>query len=157
MEQIKEWAVNVCITLIATGVFSMLIPQGSMEKVMRFGVSTFFLCCLILPFWVGMPSFDWETEVSASIRTEELEEGMEEQMKELSRYNIEQVIDRLLSQEEIQAEKIEADIHISEENRVFINSVTVVLAAEQKDKMSKVKEQIKEQLGIEPKVTFSAK
>ena len=157
MEQIKEWAVNVCITLIATGVFSMLIPQGSMEKVMRFGVSTFFLCCLILPFLFGMPLFDWETEVSASIRTEELEEGMEEQMKELSRYNIEQVINRLLSQEEIQAEKIEADIHISEENRVFINSVTVVLAAEQKDKMSKVKEQIKEQLGIEPKVTFSAK
>lgn len=55
MEQIKQWAVNICITLVVTGVFSMLIPHGSMEKVMKFATSVFFLCCLLLPFFTGLP------------------------------------------------------------------------------------------------------
>ena len=45
MSEIKQWAVNICITLAATAVFSMLVPNGSMEKVLKFTISLFF--CLL--------------------------------------------------------------------------------------------------------------
>ena len=55
MSEIKQWAVNICITLAATAVFSMLVPNGSMEKVLKFTISLFFVCCLLTPFLVGLP------------------------------------------------------------------------------------------------------
>lgn len=157
MEQLKEWAVNVCITLIATGVFSMLIPQGNMEKVMKFGVSTFFLCCLLLPFFTGMPKLNWKTEVSAYTNTEQIENKMEQQLEQLSKTNIEQVISGLLASEGIQPEKIEADIHISENNSVSINRVTVVLNNKGSSKENKVKGLIQKKTGIDAVVISSGK
>ena len=64
MSEIKQWAVNICITLAATAVFSMLVPNGSMEKVLKFTISLFFVCCLLTPFLVGLPQIDWEAQTT---------------------------------------------------------------------------------------------
>lgn len=155
MEQIKQWAVNICITLIVTGVFSMLIPQGNMEKVMRFAVSTFFLCCLLLPFFTGLPELEWEWEIETySAAADPLESTVKEQLQALSERNVERVVREMLENAGITAEKIEADIHISEENSVSISRVTVVLKESAGKSVTEIAGWIKQQTGLDADVTI---
>ena len=149
MNEIKKWAVNVCVTLAATGVFSMLIPHGSMEKVMKFAVSVFFLSCLLFPFVTDLPRLQWNALESAGTPYENVQETMNRQFLELSRKRIEHIVRQILDTEGIQPEKIIADIHISEDNSVSINKVTVTLSEKNRLMAGRMRSIIKEQTGIE--------
>ena len=149
MNEIKQWAVNVCVTLAATGIFSMLIPHGNMEKVMKFAVSVFFLSCLLFPFFTGLPELQWNAQESTGVPYENIQETMNRQFLELSRKRIEQIVGQILAAEGIQPEKITADIHISEDNSVSINKVTVTLNGTSRLTADRMRSIIKEQTGIE--------
>ena len=156
MEQIKQWAVNICITLVVTGVLSMLIPHGSMEKVMKFATSVFFLCCLLLPFFTGLPELKLDTEAAAAADYADIEETMQKQFGMLSKSNIERIVQNILEAEEITAEKIEADIHISEDNSVSINKVCVVLSERDSGRREEVRELLRQQTGLAIEVSGAA-
>ena len=51
MDSLKAWAVTICFAALAAGLANIIAPKGNMEKVYKFAVSLFFLCCVLTPLF----------------------------------------------------------------------------------------------------------
>lgn len=60
METIKQWAFCACISVVIGVVASFLSPPGKMEKIYKYVISLFFLCCLFSPVLFKTPLFKYE-------------------------------------------------------------------------------------------------
>ncbi len=55
MEMIRSIGASICITIIVTGIFSILVPGKNMEQTIQLAVGLFFLASIVLPIVNG----DW--------------------------------------------------------------------------------------------------
>ena len=51
MESLKSWAMTICFAAVAAGLANIVAPKGNLEKVYKFAVSLFFLCCVLVPLF----------------------------------------------------------------------------------------------------------
>ncbi len=153
MDTIREWAASICITLVATSIFSMLIPHGGMEKVMKFAISAFFISCLLSPFWSGLPNLSWEAEAAIQSDYSGISSQMNEQVIRLSEANLRRVIGEILEENGIKTEKISPQVHISDDGSISISKVMVELAEDENKNVQSVQELIEQETGLEAEVT----
>lgn len=156
MDTIREWAASICITLVATSIFSMLIPHGGMEKVMKFAVSAFFISCLLSPFWSGLPSLGWEAEAAIQTDYSSISSQLNEQVVRLSEANLRRVISDILDEKGIEAEKITPQVHILDDGSISITKVVVELAGDENKNVQSVQELLEQETGLETEVTRSS-
>lgn len=156
MSEIKQWAVNICITLVATAVFSMLVPNGSMEKVLKFTISLFFVSCLLTPFLVGLPQIDWEAQTTYQADYTDLTGKINEQLIKQSEMSVCRVVKTILEKEKISYEKISADVNISSDNSIFISKIYIELPVKETKNLQKVRQLVKEECQIETQVVLSS-
>lgn len=155
MELIKDYALSLCMTLIGTGIFSMLIPGKSMEKVLKFALSLFFLSCLVLPVLEGEVSFSFSDSGLSNLDTENqknLEAQSEEVFLNLAEDNIAHEIELLLEVKGVQAEEIEVSIHIDEENNIDINKCDIYLNGDQDVTAGDLSFYLQKETGIKPNI-----
>ena len=55
MEMIRSIGASICITIIVTGIFSILVPGKNMERTIQLAVGLFFLASIVQPIVNG----DW--------------------------------------------------------------------------------------------------
>ncbi len=146
---------NICITLAATAIFSMLVPSGGTEKVLKFTISLFFCCCLLSPFLHGLPQLDWKVQTSVRAENTALTERINEQLLRQSEKNVCRAVGELLDAENISYEKISADVNISSDNSIFISKLFVELPIEETPKLQRVKALLEEQCQTAAEVTVS--
>lgn len=156
MNVVREWAVSICITLVATSVFSMLIPHGGMEKVMKFAVSAFFISCLLSPFWSGLPNLNWEAEAAIQTDYGDISSRLNEQVVRLSEANLRRVIGKILEENDIKAEKISPQVHILDDGSISISKVVVELTEDENKNVQSVQELIQRETGLETEVARSS-
>lgn len=156
MAELKQWAVNICITLAATAVFSMLVPNGSMEKVLKFTISIFFVSCLLTPFFVGLPQIDWEAQITYQSDYADLTGKINEQLIKQSEMSVCRVVKSILEEEKISYEKISADVNISSDNSIFISKIYIELPVKETKNIQKVRQLIQEECQIETQVALSS-
>lgn len=152
METIRQWAVSICITLVATAIFSMLIPKGNMEKVMKFMLSIFFISCLLAPFLGGMPQIDLAAEAAELTNYTAINEQMQDQIRQLSEANLCRAIDEMLQQEGYQAKKVEAEVNILEDDSISITNITVTLEQTEEKNVQRVREFVEKQTAIHTQI-----
>lgn len=155
MELIKNYALSLCMTLIAAGIFSMLIPGKSMEKVLKFAISLFFLSCLALPVLKGDVTFSFSDDDLPKWDTgyqEELEQKSDESFLKLCETNIAHELRLLLELKEVQSEKIEIDIHIDEDRNITINKCDIYLAKNQDISVGDLSFYLQKETGIKPNI-----
>lgn len=144
MELIKEFTVGLVIVCIAGAVVIVLTPEGSMEKQVKTAVSLVMLLCFIYPFCSGI-DLDFDSDLT-------LESDVEIVPEELLSKSIESKlisdITVYLSNNGVEEVSIEIDMHISEENEILIESVTVLLDYKDIGKQEYVKSLIKDKFGI---------
>ena len=58
MDLIYGFAACLCITLLGTGAFTLLVPKGSLEGTVKFALSLFLVAGFLLPFFGKAPN--WE-------------------------------------------------------------------------------------------------
>ena len=80
MKFINEWTYTVCITLIFSVMFSLLLPKGSQGKVGKIVITVFIMISFILPFKANGFNFDIDeyesisnVEIEASAEVEDFE------------------------------------------------------------------------------------
>lgn len=156
MESIRNTAASLCITLIVSGIFSMLLPGGGWNRYAKFGVRLFLLLCLILPF--GKGEFDILSGSEGILySTEEIGEDWEmltqKQLLENFSENLEQEAENLLGKSGIETEKIEAEVHIADEQRIDISNIRITLKPGMEGAVQKTEALIAQTFGITPVVT----
>jgi hypothetical protein len=153
VDMVRDYALSLCMTLIATGIFSMLIPGKSMEKVLKFALSLFFLSCLVLPVLQGEVRFsftdsdlsEWDTQYP-----EELEQKSNEAFLKLTETNLSHEIELLLEVKGIKTEKIEVSIHIDEENNIDISKCDIYLSGGQNIVAGDLAFYLQKETGVKP-------
>lgn len=145
MESIKTVAISICVTLIVTGIFSMLLPSQSMEKVMKFSISLFFLVCIVMPFARGDFHFSMHVlNLSSTENGTEMSKQSEEYFVVIAQNKINTQVEHLLEKNKIHPQKVQSEIHISEDSSIIIKEVKIYFSDKEKNILTVTDEQVKE-------------
>lgn len=159
MDAIRSAAVSLCIALVATGIFSMLMPNGSWNRFARFGVQLFLLLSLASPFLNGNWNWDLETETffeeADSTRAEMLELANRQLLENFAE-NLEQSARETLEAAGIFPLEITAEVHIADEQRIDISALNITLAEGERPYAEKASELIADAFGMEPQISYSS-
>ena len=130
MNFLKEWAFSIFITILIITIFSMIIPKGQLDRVMKFSLSLFFLVALITPFVSKISSLNFgfkdEIEVNTqNIYNNNIIEKSNKDFISLVEKNISKNIFEILKKIDINPKKIITSININENNSISINNLVI--------------------------------
>ena len=134
MKYINEWAYTVCITLIFSVMFSLLLPKGSQGKVGKIVITVFIMISFILPFKANGFNFD-------------IDESKEETYSDLIKSNIE----KTLADADYKNSKVKVTVKLKDDE-LYIQSADVYILDDYDSK--EVKDFLFEKLGINAKVYY---
>lgn len=148
MDAVRMLGMSLCVTVAATALFSMLIPDSKLERVLRFAVSLFFLCSLTAPFVSGgIPfQFHWDMEVSPSSFAP-LEQSISDQFVSLAESNLETAVLDLLDTQGIPVQKVMVETTIAGDGSISISRVDIVLSSEGFGEGETIQRIIQEEVG----------
>lgn len=82
MDAIKQWTLNICLTLICAVILSLISPTGSMGRFYKTVLSLFIITGFLLPF-TGEHKFDFSAFTSqSSVQTEDLGSVYQKQIEQ---------------------------------------------------------------------------
>lgn len=156
MEAIREIAVAMCATMAVTGILSILIPGKSMERTMRLVVGVFFLASIVIPFATQEFALSFEDLLpEGALVTAEVEATAQSHMEELTESRLEQEVSLLLSEQGITPEKVDVSIHISEDKRISITNLYIVLQSKDQDQEQEVSSKLHNVFGVDPQLVIA--
>ena len=139
MKFINEWTYTVCITLIFSVMFSLLLPKGSQGKVGKIVITVFIMISFILPFKAN--GFNFDIDEYESISNVEID-SKEETYSDLIKSNIEKTL-------------ADADYKVTvklKDDELYIQSADIYILDDYDSK--EVKDFLFEKLGINAKVYY---
>ena len=144
MEFLNNWTYTVCITLIVSVIFSLLLPKGGHGKVGKIVITVFIIISFVTPFVGGQFNLDFGDCF--------VNDKSEQTIKENSYENIIKTnIENLLTQGSFENSKAEVKVDLKDDE-IYIKSADVYIQDEY-DK-DKVKDYVFEKLGINAKVYY---
>ena len=128
MTETLQAAGTMCGVLIAAELLSRICPK---ERMLGF-VRALVALALIVSLCAALISADWDwpAELEESGGSSELEEYMEDQYAAAAREDVETYIKGLLASAGIDAKKIRADIHITEDGSISCTKASLTFAFE---------------------------
>jgi len=112
-----------CTVLVATELISRLCPKDKLVSFVRALVAlvlTVSLCAALFS-----ADWDWPSELTEVEQNQELADYMEDQYTAAAREEVEGYLGGLLASAGIEAKKIRADIHITEDNSISCTKVSL--------------------------------
>lgn len=150
MADVRAWALALCTVALGCSLVQMIAPKGGMGRLMRMVLAAFFLCALLTPL-LSLPSQLPELfTADAASHTDEavLRERFCDRLREQTEQALTDRVGRLLKSRGIQAEKVTADMYISEEGAIYMRQVIVYLDAQNIRKATTVRTVLAEQLNV---------
>ena len=155
MEAIRTIAMSICITAVVTSIFSMLVPNASMEKALKFGISLFFLTGLISPFLNNAIDFHIDLDsVKVGTRSQQMTDAVEKQFSSLAGQRVAAAVENVLAAKGIPTKKVTAVVNIGADGSISINDLTVSLDENDRIKEQAAKDLILKETGIRPGIVY---
>ncbi len=159
MNFLKEWAFSIFITILIITIFSMIIPKGQLDRVMKFSLSLFFLVALITPFVSKISSLNFgfkdEIEVNTqNIYNNNIIEKSNKDFISLVEKNISNNIFDILKKIDINPKKIITSININENNSISINNLVILLDKKDINLEKKIKEVILKEVLYDAEIEY---
>lgn len=153
MEFIKQWALGLVLISVVGTVVLVLSPSGSIEKQVRITVSLVIMIMTVNPL---LKFFDIKKDFSfeKAVVTESPDIDGEKYLIDTFREDIQGRISNLLKDSEIEVIGTEIDISVNG-NEVRIDRVKVNLAESSTERVTEVKDLIKNEYGIIAEVEVS--
>lgn len=145
MEQIKMIATSICVTAVITGIFTLLVPNNSFDKVMRFSISLFFIAAIVSPIFTQGLKFDFNFNINELQPTPEivsLKAVSDNKVLDLAKGSIEKQLKSKLSNKYDNIKSVDVildskentkSLHNQSSDSIFISKVVIVLTSELKD------------------------
>ncbi|HHW45892.1 MAG TPA: hypothetical protein GXX17_03155 [Clostridiales bacterium] len=155
MSTLADIILSFCISLVAIGLISILIPAGSMEKPMKMLTGITMFALLITPFVKGDIGFDFLNQTKN--QTQEIQKTSLKRALALSQSQMELAIKELLYKNGIQVDEIGVYMDISEDNSIIISQISISSNFKSQEEKQVVKNIIKQELGVEAEVEVTDK
>jgi hypothetical protein len=152
MDAIKSWAVTICLAALAAGIAGIIAPSGKMEKVYKFAVSLFFLCCMLVPLFsikgisLGKISLDY---TSNSVPNREIASTVNEQAIHLAQQNVAALVKNCCLSCGAEPKSVTVKVAASGTNSAMsVESAEVTLKTADMQKKQKIADAVMNKLGI---------
>ena len=144
----QTWALTVCVTMIGGALFSMLVPNNSMQRVVKFTLNLFFISALLSPFITEFPDLDLSFTEQTLAASDELYNLMEEETVNHAERTLEEGLTVVFEQNGYKIEDIAININIEEETTEII----VVIPQEEQGQIPQIEQLVKNETGILPRI-----
>ena len=156
MNAIRIWAAAVCAAAIASSIAQIAVPDGKVQKAMRCVIGLFFVCGVIMPFAQGLPpmsseKLQWEEAAFLEV-TDDLSQELTNQTAKRFEENVRQIVQDMLSAQQIPAKKIEVDVHVGEDSSIYINSLKIQISKGEEENIEQISQIVQKETGITPEV-----
>ncbi len=129
MNAVREWAAAICMAVLAAAMLQNIVPNGSMERMIRFVIGAFVVCVLIQPVSSIVPQISVDFQQSAQNETNtHLQDTVNRQMSDAAQQSIHNLVISELSQINIKCENVSVNMDTHEDGSISINQVIVTLA-----------------------------
>lgn len=156
METVREWAGSVCCACVIGAMLSMVSPGGGSKRMFGTVITLMTMCVLFRPVSaareLALDIRNYSFDVS-QYENSELESEMESSAKSVYASYLEENLRRVLDGAGIHCKSIAVMMDNSEDGRISIGQVEVIVKNEDVDLTEKVKELLRGYIGIEPVVT----
>lgn len=155
MDAIRTIAMSICVTAVVTSIFSMLVPNASMEKALKFGISLFFLTGLVSPFLNNRVDFHIDLDsIPTGTANQQMTNAVENQFSSLAGQRVAAAVENVLVTGGIHPKKVTAAVNITEDGSISINNLTVLLEKNERIKEQAAKDLILKETGIKPGIVY---
>lgn len=144
----QSWALAVCATMIGGALFSLLVPNNNLKRVVQFTLSLFFVSALVAPFLTELPDVDFSFAEQVLASNDELEGVMETEVIKQAQSSLEQGLMVVFEQNGYKIEDITININSEEETTQII----VVIPQEEIQRIPQMEQLVQNETGIIPKI-----
>lgn len=150
MDLIYGFAACLCVTLLGTGAFSLLVPKGNLERTVKFALSLFLVAGFLLPFFQNAPNWSklWE-DSRWEQPAQDLNQLVNDVSLEVTQTMVNEQIALLLEQEGYSPQKVDSRIHTSSDGSIEITELNLWMPESEKSQGSAVRRILAEQAGFE--------
>lgn len=156
MNTLRAIGYAICVTLVVTSIFLMLLPSGRMTKIVKFAVHLFLLIAVVTPF-LGQPmdfsaeAFTWEQNDTAKSLSELADEQLLRSFDKSLRLQAEAVFKKY----GIAPEKITFHMNVQSDRSIDISKLEILLKGTDKDRCDKAVAEINEMFGVTALLEFT--
>lgn len=153
MQELKVWALNICLCLIGSAIVVFLVPKGNIEKPMKSLVAIFILTILLLPILenkITNINFENSNLFDFDIKSSDVNTQINIALAKQGEAAIRDLIDKQLTNISVEKSKINIITDIDEDNRIIIKDIKISVQPSDKRYEEKIKEEVKNLTGLEP-------
>ena len=152
MDNVKTFAVTLCLCCIACSIISLLCSDTRMKKVVSLVMGAFIVCSLLLPLFslTALSADDFRITTDSTGLDIDSEESYKKAVLDETAKNLVIAADDLLKQEEIRAKNIELAIKLSEDDSIYISKIYIYINKADEQKAEKIKSIIEKNMNKEP-------
>lgn len=158
MDAIKQWAFSICAAMVACGLAQMVLPNSGMEKIFRTTVSVFFLCCLLSPVFLRVPSLQIELQESTRSDIEQraarLTGEVERQAADTAGSELRKIVEEKLAQMGINYLDIAININTNGQSAEDAAQVDILLDAAQEAGHGALQAELAQALGVDIRLQY---
>ena len=144
----QSWALAVCATMIGGALFSLLVPNNNLQRVVRFTLSLFFVSALVAPLLTDLPDFDISFTEYTLAANDELGDLIKDEVIEEAETALEEGLTADFEQNGYKMEDIA--IHINSEEET--TQITIVIPQDEQQQIPQMEQLVLNETGILPKI-----
>lgn len=155
MDAVKTWCTLVCSATIICSIIEFLIPPGKISKSINIVLSSFMLCCIILPFSSKskFKKIDFNNIFKEKNKnSEKTKNNISEQALIIAQKNIESIIKGLLKDNNIFFEKVEIFMDRNADNCILMIRCKIYIPKNSKPNIEKIKSEVENKLNIKTEI-----
>lgn len=153
----KCFAASICFSAIACSILELLVPNGKLEKTVKFVFGAFMVCAMIIPICNIASKINFNFKQYNDIKVEnKFKSKVDEQMKKAINEKIETLVKESLKEKGIEIIKVEVFTDTNEDNSISINKVRIYIKKGDEILSKQVKKQVEKKLGIKAEVVIGS-
>ncbi|MBW7573466.1 stage III sporulation protein AF [Caproiciproducens faecalis] len=154
MNAVREWSAAICMAALVAAMLQGLVPNGSMERMVKFVIGAFVICALIVPLAKIAPKISMSFQEDAgSPANSQLEKTVEKQYSAAAQESITNLVVTELNNINIKCKNVNVIMDTNEDGSISINKVVVILAKGYGADCEKASAQLEKTLGLKMEVS----
>lgn len=154
MNVVREWSTAICMAALVAAILQSLIPNGSMERMVKFVIGAFVICALIVPITKIIPIIKINLQETTSVNdSPNLKGTVEKQLHSAAQDSITNLVNTELNNIDIKCKNVNVIMDTNDDGSISINKVVVILAKGYGGETQKASAHLEKTLGIKTEVT----
>ena len=143
----------ICISIIVISILFTLIPNSNMESSMRFTLNIFLISIILMPILMNIGKLNFSKYSNIIENNKQLNEDLEKKIFQNNEKSLINALKIVFSQNGYK--DLDISININKENKT--SSITIKIPQEKNYDEEKIKQIVKQQTGLTPKIEFFKK